>query len=85
MSQNSNPLITIVGALSKQGRSVARTLLHSGRYRVRALTRRVDTPEAQSLARHGAELNTVPLEVGHKKKTSWMHSGAHMACFCGHR
>jgi hypothetical protein len=60
MSQNSNPLITIVGALSKQGRSVARTLLHSGRYRVRALTRRVDTPEAQSLARHGAELNTVP-------------------------
>jgi len=67
MSQNSKPLITIVGALSKQGRSTAHTLLQSGRYRVRALTRRVDAPEAQSLARQGADLMTVPLEVGHKK------------------
>src|SRR6266436_7504372 len=66
MSQNSKPLITIVGALSKQGRSAAHTLLQSGRYRVRALTRRVDAPEAQHLARRGAELMTVPLEVGHK-------------------
>jgi hypothetical protein len=66
MSQNSKPLITIVGALSKQGRSAVHTLLQSGRYRVRALTRRVDAPEAQSLARQGAELVTVPLEVGHK-------------------
>jgi hypothetical protein len=60
------PLITIVGALSKQGRSAAQTLLKSGRYRVRALTRRVDSPEAQSLARQGAELMSVPLELGHK-------------------
>ena len=67
MSQNGKPLITIVGALSKQGRSTAHTLLQSGRYRVRALTRRVDAPEAQSLARRGAELMTVPLEVGHTK------------------
>jgi len=44
MSQNSKPLITIVGALSKQGRSAAHTLLQSGRYRVRALTRRGSTP-----------------------------------------
>jgi len=34
MSQNSKPLITIVGALSKQGRSVAHALLQSGHYRV---------------------------------------------------
>ena len=67
MSQNSKPLITIVGALSKQGRSAAHTLLQSGRYRVRALTSRVDAPEAQSLARQGAELMTVPLKMGHKK------------------
>jgi hypothetical protein len=66
MSSNSKPLITIVGALSKQGRNVACTLLRSGRYRVRALTRRVDAPEAKNLARRGAELMTVPLEVGHK-------------------
>ena len=65
MSSNSRPLITIVGALSKQGRSVARTLLQSGRYRVRALTRRTDAPEAQTLARLGAELMDVALEPGH--------------------
>jgi hypothetical protein len=67
MSKNSKPLITVVGALSKQGRSAAHTLLQSGRYRVRALTSRVDSPEAQSLARQGAELMTVPLELGHEK------------------
>src|SRR5262249_50271361 len=68
MSSNIKPLITVVGALSKQGRSVVHTLLGSGRYRVRALTRRVDAPEAQSLARQGAELMAVPLELGHKKE-----------------
>ena len=68
MTPASKPLITIVGALSKQGRSAARTLLRSGRYRVRALTRRVDSPEAQSLARQGAELLSVPLEMGHEKE-----------------
>src|ERR1700726_1200895 len=66
MSSNSKPLVTVVGALSKQGRSAAHSLLQSGRYRVRALTRRVDSPEAQSLAREGAKLVNVPLEVGHK-------------------
>jgi uncharacterized protein YbjT (DUF2867 family) len=65
MSSNNKPLVTVVGALSKQGRSVAHTLLESGRYRVRALTRRVDSPEAQSLARQGAELVAVALELGH--------------------
>jgi len=77
MSQNSKPLITIVGALSKQGRSVAHTLLQSGHYRVRALTRRVDAPEAQRLACQGAELITVPLEVGHKKDLVDAFRGSH--------
>jgi uncharacterized protein YbjT (DUF2867 family) len=63
---NHKPLITIVGASSKQGRSAARALLQSGAYRVRALTRRTDSVEAQSLARAGAELVNVPLELGHK-------------------
>jgi NmrA-like family protein len=66
MSSNSKPPIAIVGALSKQGRSVACTLLQSGRYRLCALTRRVDAPEAQNLALRGAVLMTLPLEVGHK-------------------
>jgi nucleoside-diphosphate-sugar epimerase len=77
MSVNSKPLITVVGALSKQGRSAARTLLESGRYRVRALTRRVDAPEAQSLARLGAELVAVPLELGHKKDLVNAFRGSH--------
>jgi uncharacterized protein YbjT (DUF2867 family) len=68
MSPDAKPLITIVGALSKQGRSATRALLRSGRYSVRALTRRPDSPEAQSLARQGAQLMSVPLEVGHKKE-----------------
>jgi uncharacterized protein YbjT (DUF2867 family) len=66
-SSNSKPLITVVGALSKQGRSVAHSLLDSGKYRVRALTRRVDAFEAQALAKQGAELVNVPLELGHTK------------------
>lgn len=67
MSSNGKPLITVVGALSKQGRSVAHSLLESGRYRVRVLTRRTDSPEAQKLAGKGAELVNVQLEVGHIK------------------
>jgi len=67
MSSNSKPLITVVGALSKQGRSVAHSLLQSGRYHVRVLTRRTDSPEAQKLAGQGAELVNVQLEVGHTK------------------
>jgi uncharacterized protein YbjT (DUF2867 family) len=73
------PLITIVGALSKQGRGAAQALLRSGRYRVRALTRRPDSPEAQSLARQGAELMSVPLELGHKQDLVNAFRGSHGA------
>jgi uncharacterized protein YbjT (DUF2867 family) len=79
MSSSSKPLITVVGASSKQGRSVVNTLLQSERYRVRALTRRVDTPEAQSLARQGAELATVPLELGHTNDLVNAFRGSHGA------
>ncbi len=61
---SSKPLITVVGAASKQGRSVAESLLDSGRYRVRALTRRHDSPVAQSLSRKGAEIVIAPLQPG---------------------
>src|SRR5260370_14416269 len=60
----SKPLITVVGAASKQGRSVAEALLDSGRYRVRALTRRRDSQPAQALAQKGAEVVVAPLELG---------------------
>jgi uncharacterized protein YbjT (DUF2867 family) len=77
MSSENKPLITVVGATSKQGRSVVRTLLGSGRYRVRALTRDVQSPEARSLAVEGAELVAVPLEVGHTRELVQAFRGAH--------
>ncbi|WP_034916358.1 MULTISPECIES: NmrA/HSCARG family protein [Erwinia] len=58
---SSRPLIVVFGAMSKQGRSVTRTLLESQRYRVRALTRDTTSSTAQELARLGAELKDVSL------------------------
>jgi len=79
MSDEKKPLITVVGATSKQGRSVAHTLLGSGRYRVRALTRNVDGAEARALAAHGAELVAVPLEMGRSRELVQAFRGAHGA------
>jgi uncharacterized protein YbjT (DUF2867 family) len=67
IKQTDKPLITIVGVLGKQGLSAARTLLQSGRFRVRGITRRIDSPEALSLAEQGAELINVPLNLGYKE------------------
>lgn len=67
LNQEDKPLITIVGILGKQGSSAARTLLQSGRYRVRGITRRIDSPEALSLAKQGVELRSVPLCPGYTK------------------
>lgn len=64
-TQNDKPLITVVGILGKQGQSAAHTLLRSGRYRVRGITRRIDSPEALNLARQGAEVVKLPLDLGY--------------------
>lgn len=64
--QKEKPLITIVGILGKQGLSAARTLLASGKYRVRGITRRIDSPEALTLAQQGVELVSIPLYLGYK-------------------
>ncbi|WP_342362757.1 NmrA/HSCARG family protein [Terrarubrum flagellatum] len=78
MSQadTSKPLITVVGASSKQGRSVAAALLDSGRYRVRALTRRRDSKPAQILAQRGAEVVAAPLELGAQAELTAAMSGS---------
>jgi len=68
MTQIDKPLITITGILGKQGYSAARTLLQSGVYRVRGLTRRIDSPEAQELVAMGAELVNIPLALGYQKE-----------------
>ena len=66
-TQTNKPLITIVGILGKQGRSVAKILLETGQYRVRGITRRIDSPEAISLIDQGAELLSIPLDLGYKE------------------
>lgn len=76
MSSSEKPLIAVAGATSKQGRSVAHALLQSGRYRVRALTRRIDSAEATALAERGAELALAPLELGRTKEFSGAFQGA---------
>jgi uncharacterized protein YbjT (DUF2867 family) len=53
--KHSDKVILVTGATGKQGGSVARHLLSDG-WKVRALTRNPDKPEAKALARRGAHL-----------------------------
>ncbi|ARQ57355.1 NmrA-like family protein [Rhizobium sp. Kim5] len=76
MSTDNKPLIAVTGATSKQGRSVVATLLQSQRFRVRAFTRRQDSPEALRLKRLGAEIVTVPLELGRQEDLVAAFKGA---------
>lgn len=76
MTHDTKPLIAIVGATSKQGRSVATTLLASQRFRVRALTRNIDSPAALRLKDLGAEIVDVPLELGRMKDLVRAFEGA---------
>nr|WP_315425021.1 NmrA/HSCARG family protein [uncultured Pedobacter sp.] len=75
-SQIEKPLVTIVGILGKQGYSVARTLLTSGAYRIRGITRRLDAPEAVELVEKGVELVSLPLSLGYKKEFTEAFRGA---------
>lgn len=76
MSQTDKPLITITGILGKQGRSAAQTLIASGRYRVRGITRRASSPEAISLAQQGVELVNLPLDMGYHKEYTTAFRGS---------
>jgi len=58
------PLITVVGASGKQGRSVVDSLARSGRYRVRALARRLDTALAQQWRDAGVDVRSVGIQPG---------------------
>ena len=53
--QNAERLILVTGATGNQGGAVARSLLYRG-FRVRALTRDPQKPEAQALTEQGAEV-----------------------------
>jgi uncharacterized protein YbjT (DUF2867 family) len=67
LTTETKPLITIVGILGKQGLSAAHSLIESGRYRVRGVTRRINSPEAVDLTNKGVELVNIPLDLGHYK------------------
>ena len=73
---NDKPLITIVGVLGKQGFSVARSLIESRRFRVRGITRRVNSPEAVNLKNQGVELIDLPLDTGYKKEFTAAFKGS---------
>ncbi len=75
--QDDKPLITIVGVLGKQGNGAAHTLLKSGHYRVRGITRRVNSPEALKLADKGVELISIPLDLGYKEDFVQAFRGSH--------
>ena len=70
------PLVAVAGGTSKQGRSVVRTLLADGRFRVRALTRDPSSPQARELARLGADVAAAPLEPGHDDEWFAAFTGA---------
>lgn len=78
-SSSSLPLITVAGASSKQGRSVADSLLASGRYRVRAMTRSADSAPMRELAKRGAEIVVAPLQAGHQAELAAAMRGSHGA------
>ena len=73
------PLVAVAGGTSKQGRSVVRTLLADGRFRVRALTRDPSSPQARELARLGADVAAAPLEPGHDDEWFAAFTGARSA------
>jgi uncharacterized protein YbjT (DUF2867 family) len=76
VKHHEKPLIAVVGSTSKQGRSVATTLLESRRFRVRALTRNGDSPPARGLKALGAEIVNVPTELGRTKELVRAFEGA---------
>jgi len=51
-----SPILTVVGATGAQGSSVVNSALKDGTYKVRAITRKVDSDKAKALAARGVEV-----------------------------
>ena len=52
------PILTVIGATGRQGSSVVNAALEDGTYKVRAITRNVNSEKAKALASRGVELTT---------------------------
>ena len=59
------PTAVVFGATGAQGGAVATSLLASGRWRARAVTRHPDRPAAQDLRRRGARSCAVTSTIRH--------------------
>ncbi|KAF0520943.1 NADP-binding protein [Gigaspora margarita] len=57
------PLVVVSGATGAQGGSVVNSLLATGKYRVRALTRNLESDKAKTLATKGAEVYKCDLSI----------------------
>jgi uncharacterized protein YbjT (DUF2867 family) len=51
-----SPIITVIGATGVQGGSVVDAALKSETYKVRAITRKINSDKAKALAARGVEL-----------------------------
>jgi uncharacterized protein YbjT (DUF2867 family) len=50
------PILTVIGATGAQGGSVVNQALKDGKYKVRAITRNVNSDKAKALASRGMEV-----------------------------
>jgi uncharacterized protein YbjT (DUF2867 family) len=76
-NKNENkPLITVVGVSGKQGLSAANSLIASGRYRVRGITRSTKSEIARQLTEKGVELVKLPLDIGYESSYKDAFSGS---------
>jgi uncharacterized protein YbjT (DUF2867 family) len=56
-----SPIITVISTTGVQGGSVVDAALKSGIYKVRAITRNINSDKAKALAARGVELATADL------------------------
>jgi len=71
----SKPLIVVAGATGSQGGSTIRFLLKDGSYRIRAITRKPDSPKAQELKKKGVDV--VQADFENKSSLVAAFKGAH--------
>lgn len=57
-----SPILTVVGATGVQGSSIVESALEAGGFKVRAITRNVNSEKAKALAARGVEVVAADLD-----------------------